>query len=171
MKNVSIQLCIPGKALRSVSISRDSRVSDLKNFTPSKSFQFIYSGNLLLESMPLNFYGIQNEDCVVALMNEPGQTISLQKKMLWENITKHQDEFNEKLKKVSNPSAALEMSRLQDLRFHVQSAQDRNFYSKYSRLNSFRTTENPIHLPSSPTYYSKPTKPQTDPLPIFWKKE
>ena len=170
MKNVSIQLCIPGKALRSVSISRDSQVSELLNFMPSKSCQFIYSGNLLLESMPLHFYGIQNDDCVVALVNGPDQAISPQKKLMWKNITKHQEEFNEKLRKVSNPQAALELTRLQDLRFNIQSTQDKKFYHKYAKISRLQNLEMNQPVQKMPTYYTKPSKPATEPLPIFWQK-
>ena len=169
MKNVSIQLCIPGKALRSVSISRDSHVSELLNYMPSKSCQFIYSGNLLLESMPLHFYGIQNEDCVVALLSGPNQPISSQKKLIWKNITKHQEEFNEKLRKVTNPTAALEMTRLQDLRFNLQSTQDKNFYHKYNKLTRLQNMEIAQTTPKTPSYYTKPVRPQNEPLPAFWK--
>ena len=168
MKSVSIKLCIPGRALRSVSIDKGSHVSDLLNYMPHGSYTFFYSGNLLTESMSLEFYGIKNQDCIVALNIGKERCSSPQKLAMWKRITKDQNEFNEKLKNIMNPSASLELTRLQDLRLCIQTNTNRTFYRKFLKFRQLNDFENRSQLPKTSFKYSKPKEPQSEPLPAFW---
>ena len=164
MDTVTIQLCILGNAMHILSLPKKTQVAELLKYIPSKECSFIYSGNIMKSAFSLDFYGVRDEDMIVAIH---GNSNTPQKRSSWMKLTQNDRSFFQNLSNMANPAIANELCRLQDIRMMVHSSLNPKFYHSFNMVNNRMTQDRPIKF--TPSKYTKPDAPTSTPLPMFWQ--
>ena len=165
--SVSIQLFVLGKSPVSIQVPKHTQVSDLMQFVhPIQECSFVYSGNVMQRGFSLDFYGVRDEDMIIAIL---GSIDTPKKKAIWSQLTNDFENFSEKLLTIVKPELKKEISRLQDLRLSIQEGNNPRFYKNFSSVQKQICHQSQKQIQKTDTKYTKPGKPCTESLPRFWK--
>jgi hypothetical protein len=122
---------------------------------------------LLSDQNTFDFYSIRQKDIIVAIPAEsdPGDFRK------WSSVTDDSETFAEKMSYLTSQGTSREVARLRDYQMIRAERRPRSFRklisnyqnSGYGRVTS--TLHVPLAIPSAPLL------PNSNPLPIFWRRE
>ena len=88
-----------------------AHISDLRRLLPLEHCQFVFEGQLLVDTKTFQFYGIKTGDTLVVVQAaEMGLEVDK-----WLSITDDVDGFRDKMKSVLNEGAGRETARIRDM--------------------------------------------------------
>lgn len=163
-------LCQPKRSIKKVLVSNDAYVDELNTLFPHENKCFIYKGITLLHSIKLRSYGIKNMDHIVVIPESVMN--SMNDKSLWMNVTKDQQDFNERMCLSTNPITRTEIARLKDLKLSKLELRRKPYTKLVTRCqNDLESHVQPSVEMVIPAKQSAIDSPNSDPLPIFWNKK
>ena len=164
-KKFPLLIYFPGRCVIKVSVLPASTIADLKRLTPYESATFLYNGQLLLENLSFEFYGIKPRDVLVIIQsNQPSDSSR------WLSLTRDTDSFTDRISSIINQKTSREAARLRDFQLVRMERKPRTFrklcFAKMSRIGE--TTQ--CHNTTTSISFETPDMPSTDPLPSFWDR-
>lgn len=169
---ITIILCIPQQPVRKVHAKYSTKISDLQCLFPHSPKKFIYNGSELLDKMTFDFYGIKNDDYIIAL---PQNEKSIYNFNQWINLSKEKDTFKESMNYMIQKNTYNESARIRDLRFmkiernsKIFSKICKPFAKEFTDDNDDTFTKNVI---MKQTILKESDAPSTNPLPILWARK
>ena len=166
---ISIVLYLPGKIGMKIHVSKKAKIYSLRKALPKdQKYDLFFDGKILSDSMSLDLYNITNLSVITAIKSG-----TLKEK---NNLFGQQNHFteliHEKLKTAVDPRMKVELLRLQDLEM-IQKEMNSKKYRKFIRTFEILQQRQNYHTPIKQMgkfYYKRPKKPNSKPLPIFWKQ-
>jgi hypothetical protein len=125
---------------------------------------FPFSCEILLETMTLEFYHIQNGDSIIVLP----ETISSQSGVLqtWILMSRDFEAFDERIRSILNRGTAKEAARLRDLRFTALESRPKQYHKFCSNFLQDYPIGRPIQ--TRVVIPERPTAPSVEALPVLW---
>jgi hypothetical protein len=163
-----INLCRPSFPVKQASVIPFHKIICLTKLFPNQSVDFIWRGEILIQTMTFLFYQIAPLSSIVVLPDEIShhQTALAQ----WLAVTRDSDAFNERIGFSVDPQSRIEASRLRDLRFWR--AEKRGIPALGS-IQLFNFNEPIASFQSDKKLnmdFEKPSIPSCEPLPNPWNQ-
>ena len=162
MNNITIYICVPGICIKQVRACPDMHVRSLNKLFANNQKSFYFDGFKLNEDKTLQKVGIRENDTIIALP----KNAALNPKIF--SIKPNTDVFDEKIQITFNSNIKGEAIRLRDLqlmKLEVKSKMFNKFVKNFHEKDEAQFVQEPI---KTPTFYSRPEKPASEPLPCFW---
>lgn len=163
---IQVYLITPGKSMKSVILSPKQKISIFdKVLASDNQMMFIFNGQVLGKHNSLSFYGIDNNDVIVSLLDDNTHENQRNK---WVMASRDKDFFAEKMRFAINPMTRGEYARLRDLSMMNVERKRRGFVNLCSLYKEHYPTGKQDQIPNSVISDEKKDGPSLEPLPIFW---
>lgn len=167
INDIKIYVFQPFKNIRQIKLKTNHHISILDGVYPANSI-FIFNGHILDRKKTFSFYGICNENILVAI---PTYLSNLKPNIVekWRSETEDLEQFEKKINIQINKNSRYEMARIRDIKLCKYELSKKYFCSlknnslskidrnlKSDEKNKLKIDFDPINSPSSA------------PLPIIW---
>lgn len=112
---ISVYLCVPKNYASKVNVNVDHCVGIFQKRFPNEHKKFIYNGQYLMNEFTFGFYGIKNDDVIVAVSDDKNKIDFSNNN--WMHASRDSEDIANRIAFSMNAKTRPEASRLRDLKF------------------------------------------------------
>lgn len=112
---ISVYLCVPKNYARRVNVNVNSNIDIFQKRFPNEPKKYIYNGQYLFSNFTFAYYGIKNNDVIVAVSDDKNKIDFTNNN--WMHASRDSDDIAKRIAFSINVKTRSEASRLRDLKF------------------------------------------------------
>ena len=160
--SIRVIVCIPSISIRrELIVNRKMIIQDLKRFLPNPDCDLVYAGSMLMETMPLAFYSVNDGDFMVALSR------SHESSTIWVQMTQDNEAFSERMRTIMDPKLSSEYARIKDLKI-MRCAERPSVLAKLEAMSSAIEEKGACFKKEVSVISETGDGPNCDALPVPW---
>jgi hypothetical protein len=158
-----VHLCRPSFPVKRASVVPFHKIICLAKLFPEQVVDFVWNGEILLQTMTFLFYHIMPRSSIVVLPDE-----SREKAGHWLSVTGDTDAFNERIEFALNPKTRAEAARLRDARLWRVDQRGRAALKCIDMFEFNQPKCSGQHRAKLNVDSSASLCPSAEPLPVAW---
>jgi hypothetical protein len=165
-KKILIHIYLPGRCIAQVNVVPGSPIRELRSVLRSDRITFLFNGILLSDSNSFDFYGIREQDFLLALPIPPEAAYTSG----WISLSQDTESFKERLECLLNRGTASEVARIRDQQFTKIERRPRTFRRLTASCQGGLEFPPPETQSSAMVIARSDDAPSVAPLPILWSE-